>query len=126
MTRFSSSLKKLSQLFRIPFSNALRTPVLLTFLLTCVTILLVLIYYFSLQPVVPLFYSLAQPDDFLVNKIWLIIFPIMSTLILLIHLAMLNSLAQYEKTIQQLYIWVTMAIQFLLLLALIRILWIIT
>ena len=74
----------------------------------------------------PLFYTLAQPEDFLVPKMLLIVFPVTSVLILLIHLALLNSIERYEKVIQQLYIWVTTAMEFLLLLALVRILWIIT
>ncbi len=125
MIRFSDWPKKLAALFHIRYSDDFRTPVLISFLLSCITILLVLVYYFSLQPVVPLFYSLPQPVDYLADKIWLIIFPIMSVAILFIHLALQNSIHQYEKVIQQLYIWVTVSVQSLLLLALIRILWII-
>jgi hypothetical protein len=126
MTRFSSWLKQFRAGFQLQFDPSFKTPILISFLLSCLTILLVLINYFSLQPVVPMFYSLAQPDEFLVPKLWLIIFPLLSSIILLVHLPLLNSIRQYEKVIQQLYVWVTTTVEFLLLLALVSILWIVS
>jgi hypothetical protein len=125
MTGFFSLQKQVFSLLRVRLPRHLKTPVLISFLISSIIALLVLVLYFSLQPVVPLFYSLAQPADYLVPKMWLIVFPIISFAITLVHLASLNSLRMYETIIQKLYIWMTVAIQCLLLLALVRILWII-
>lgn len=114
-------MRRFFSLFQLRLPLYLKTPVLISFLISSILALLFLVNYFLLQPVVPLFYSLAQPSDYLVPKVWLVVFPIISFAITLSHLALLKTIRMYEKIIQQLYIWVTVAIQCLLLLALVRI-----
>lgn len=111
---------------RLQLPRYVKTPALICLLVSSIITLLVLVNFFTLQPVVPLFYSLAQPQDYLTPKIWLTVFPLTSFLITFIHLALLKSIQNYEKIIQQLYVWLTVVIQLLLLLALIRILTIIS
>jgi len=125
MSRFSAGWHNFSALLRVRLPQYLKTPVLVCFFLSSLMALIVLASYMSIQPVVPLFYSLPQPNDYLVPKIWLAVFPILSFIITLSHLIWLKSIQTYEKVIQQLYIWLTVIIQLVFLLALIRIIWII-
>ncbi len=126
MTGFFSWHKNFFSLFRVRLGRHLKTPVLICFLFSSLITLMVLVSIITLQPVVPLFYSLPQPENYLVPKIWLSVFPVLSFSITFVHLLLLKSIRLYEKIIQQLYAWVTVAIQLLLFLALLRILWIIS
>ncbi len=104
----------------------LRTPFLLSFLCTCVVFLSFLIFYVILQPVVPIFYSLSQPENYLAPKEWLLVFPVTSFLITFVHLYLLHYLRQYEKVIQQLFAWMTVLMQVLLMIAFFRIIFIVS
>jgi|SRR5579859_124244 len=112
------------QLFRLPVH--LRTIFVLSFLLSCVQVLIFLIYYFILQPNIPLFYSLPQPTDYLVRKEWLLVFPVSSFFITFFHFYVLRSLRHYEVVIQKVFGWVTVILQVLFVLAFVRIIYIVT
>jgi hypothetical protein len=104
----------------------LKTPFLISFLLSSVLSLSFLVLYFTIQPIVPLFYSLAEPQDFLAPKEFLVLFPLMSFTITFLHLYLIRFLKTYEKIIQQLFSWITVLIQILFALAFFRIITIIS
>jgi hypothetical protein len=109
--------------FQIP--TFLRPQFQVSFLISSLFALILLIVYFSLQPVVPLFYSLAQPNDYLVPKIWLVCFPLLSFAITFAHLFLIRLLFTHERIIPQLFAWSTVVMQVLLAIAFVRILLII-
>lgn len=99
----------------------IRTPFLLCYLLTLSSYLLVLVFYFRLQPVVPLFYSLAQDSQQLAHKNWIFLFPAMLTGITLGHLSLAHAFRTYDRLLLQLFSWTTLAVEVILMAAIIRI-----
>jgi hypothetical protein len=111
-------------LFKLP--RYLQTPFLLCILLSSVIALSLLVLYFSLQPVVPLFYSLAEPAEYLVAKEWLILFPIICFTVTFLHIMVIRSLFHYERIIPILFAWTTVVVESLLALAFFRIILLVT
>lgn len=103
-----------------------KTPFLLSYVLVFFSALLLLIYYFQLQPEVPLFYTLPQPNQHLTHKNWLAVFPISMLLIMVIHTITVNRLKDYDRLLMQIFAWSTMVMELLFTLALLRIIYIIT
>jgi len=99
----------------------LKTPFQVCFLVSSGLTLFLLVSYLRLQPTVPLFYSLADPSDYLVDKQWLILFPVISFAITFGHSILIKTLYHHEKIIPNLFAWSTVAIQVLLTLELVRI-----
>lgn len=109
---------------RIP--RFLRTTVLLSFLISFTSALVVIVFYFRLQPEIPLFYSLARKAQHLVNKEWLFIFPTLAFAISISHSVILRVAAFSDRLLVKLFAWSTVGIQVVLGLALLRIIIIIT
>lgn len=105
--------------YRLP--AFLKTPVLLMFLISSCVALLVLVAYFQVQPVVPLFYTLADPTQQLAAKEWLFLFPALAFAISLLHLWLLFAYRTYTELILKLFAWTSVAILATLSLALVRI-----
>ena len=110
--------------FHVP--RFLRTAFLMCFLLSSVSMLAVLVAVFTIQPLVPIFYSLALPTQHLAAKEWLFLFPVISFVIAFLHLSIVNSFRGYNQLIIELFAWMTVGIETILLLALLRILWIVS
>ena len=55
----------------------IKLPLGLMYLCAMISWLISLSTYFSLQPAIPLFYTLAQPEQQLVVKEWIFLFPIL-------------------------------------------------
>lgn len=106
-------------LFSLP--KSLSRPVMLSLLISCSLTLLALTSYLNIQPVIPLFYSLARSSQFLATKQWLFLFPIGSFLMTVTHWLILRFMASLEKVILKIFIWTTIALQIILSLAMIRI-----
>src|SRR5687768_781612 len=102
-----------------------RTPFLISYLCTFSLSLMVLVSYFQVQPQVPLFYSLARPAQHLAAKEWLFLIPALSGAISFIHLLLINTFHEYDRTLITLFSWTTVAVQVVLSLALLRVLLII-
>jgi len=103
----------------------IRTPFLLSYILVLSTALAGLVTFFRIQPIIPLFYSLARPADWLAPKVFMFIIPIAMAIITLGHLALLYRVRNYDQLLLQLFAWTTFAINLILALSLIRILTII-
>lgn len=105
--------------YRLP--SFLKTPLLLSFLISCVTALVVLVAYFRVQPVVPIFYTLAEKNQQLAAKEWMFLFPAISFAISFGHLWLLYGYRTYTELILKIFAWTTVAIQTALALALLRV-----
>lgn len=109
--------------FRLP--KYLRTYFLISLFTSCILTLIVTVSYFQVQPLVPVFYSLGEPTDYVAPKVWLFVFPAFSFFVTILHLLILPSLTSYHKVMNQLFGWVTLTMQALCVVAAIRIIFII-
>jgi len=109
---------------RIP--KYIKTPFLLSFLITTAMLLSTLIFFFRIQPQVPIFYSLARPSQHLASKHWLFLFPAISFIISSSHLIIVKIIKHADQLLMKLFAWTTFGIQLVLGLALLRIIVIIT
>lgn len=116
---FVSPLKMVSSLRPPKF---VRIPITLCYIITLSVFLMVLVSYFRIQPVIPLFYSLARPAEQLAPKYWLFFFPAILAVITFGHLGLIYRYHDYERLLLQLFAWTTLGINVLLAFALIRIL----
>ncbi|NCN03579.1 MAG: hypothetical protein GW942_00725 [Candidatus Pacebacteria bacterium] len=116
--------KKNKSFFVMP--PLIKTPFLIVYLFTLISALTTLTFYFKTQPVVPIFYSLAEPTQHLAAKEWLFLFPLISMIISLLHTALIRLLNKSELLLLKLFAWTTVIIQTVLLLALLRIVYIIS
>jgi hypothetical protein len=117
-------LQKRKKLFFIP--KIIKTPFLIIYLSTLVSALLTLIFYFGTQPVVPIFYSLAEPQQHLIAKEWLFLFPVLSLIVSILHTGLIKFIMKSERLLLTLFAWTTVVVQTVLLLALVRIIYIIS
>lgn len=117
MASMNSTSSSLS--FRLP--PFLRPYFVISLLVSCALTLITTIFYFQAQPVLPLFYSLGEPADYVVPKLWIFFFPVFSFAVTLIHLLLLPSLSSYHKVMNQLFGWVTVTMQAICVVAALRI-----
>ncbi|MDH5533119.1 MAG: hypothetical protein OEX81_01690 [Candidatus Pacebacteria bacterium] len=117
-------IPKKKKFFFIP--KVIKTPFLLIYLSTLVSALVTLVFYFGTQPVIPIFYSLPEAAQHLAAKEWLFIFPGFSFLISIFHTGLIKPIMKSDKLLLLLFAWTTVVIQVVLLLALIRIVYIIS
>jgi len=110
-------LKALSM--KIP--KFLKTPLLISILVTFITSFVSVSFLLSVQPVIPLMYTLADSNQQLVAKQWLLVFPSASFIINFCHMMTLSMMKKYRKVLLQIFAWSTVLLQFLLLLSMIRI-----
>jgi len=103
-----------------------RTPFLLSYILVLCMFLAGLVTLFRIQPIIPLYYSLARPADWLAPKAMMFIIPIGMMVITLVHLSWLYRVKDYDRLLLQLFAWTTFAINLVLALSLIRILTIVS
>lgn len=103
----------------------LKSAMFLTIALTGAIIIALVFSFFSAQPQVPMFYSLAQANQQLASKVWLFLFGGISISITVVHLSLILSFRQLDLFLLRLFIWTTVLIQTLLLMALLRIIFVI-
>ena len=84
--------------------------------------LFALVAYFRLQPEIPLFYSLALPEQQLARKEWIFLFPLLSFAISTGHLFITHWCREYSPMLLKLLGWVTLSLQIVLAISMIRIL----
>jgi hypothetical protein len=112
--------------FRLTLPRHVKTPFLISYLSSISSILIALVFFFTLQPMIPLFYSLASPQAQLVGKEWLVLFPAISFGISFIHTLIVQFIYHEEALLAQLFAWTTVIVQLLLMLGLLRIIFIVT
>ena len=110
----------------ISLPKNLSRPMMLSLLISCSLTLLALTSYLNIQPIIPLFYSLARSNQFLVNKEWIFLFPIFSFFITVVHLLIMKLMTNLESVVLRIFAWVTITMQIILCLAMIRIILLVT
>lgn len=98
-----------------------KIPLLIGLLLTGLTTAITVIYIAFAQPVLPILYTLIQPEQTLVAKWWLLLLPFFSFLFSLINYLIHLILISIDRFILQLSAWFSVFIQIVLLMALFRI-----
>lgn len=115
-------MKKKKNIFSsIEIPQKFKIPILISILVTFITSFSAATFYFTIQPIIPLMYTLALPEQQLVNKEWIIIFPALSFTFNFFNLISLNMMKKYKKVLLQIFSWTTVLLQLLLLIAMIRI-----
>lgn len=77
------------------------------------------------QPIIPLFYSITDPNQQLTSKWWLLLFPGLSILFTSAHFLLARALKDWAEIIIRLIAWSTVALQAIVALTLVRIIWVI-
>jgi hypothetical protein len=121
MAQFQSRVQ-----WRWKIPKEIKLPVGLLYLSFLTSALLSLSVYFSLQPVIPLFYTLTQPEQQLVAKHWIFVFPTIVGLISIVHSYILYRMQEGHMLLLQLFSWTSILISFLFLLSQIRIILLVT
>lgn len=116
-------MSRLTIAWRVP--PLVKTPFLITSLISASLALLILTLYFRLPPKVPLFYSYARPEQYLADKEWMFLFPALSFAITIGHTILVRIIWKLDTFLLQLFAWVTVVIQVLLAVAAVRIVMII-
>ena len=88
----------------------IKLPLGLMYLCAMISWLISLSTYFSLQPAIPLFYTLAQPEQQLVVKEWIFLFPILITFITFLHSWIAYKLQDGHMILLQLFSWTSVLI----------------
>ena len=120
----SKSTKKVRIKLSLPEET--KTSVALSVALIFLNAAAALLGYFFVQPNIPLFYSLAQNDQQLVNKEYLFVLPFLSLTFGVMNILLITILKKYDKLLLSLFSWVATIFQVLLLFALLRILLIVS
>lgn len=106
---------------RTSLAPELKSPLFLSIALTGATIITLIFSFFSAQPQIPLFYSLAQANQQLVSKNWLFLFAALSLFITTFHFLLIALFKQLDLLLLKLFAWTTVLVLTLLLMALLRI-----
>lgn len=101
--------------------SIVKRPLLLSVTMTGLITLLAVIFYFAAQPVIPIFYSLARAEQTLTTKEWLFIFPGISLVITVLHIFLIAFFKELDALVLRLFAWMTMIMQLILTLTLVRI-----
>lgn len=113
--------------FMISFLSSKHTKLLyISLVLSVILALIATIFYFIAPPQIPLFYSLSQPEQQLVQKEGIFILPTVALVSLLTTLALLSYAKNLDSVISTLILWSQIIMQSLLLVVTIRILVIIS
>ena len=83
-------------------------------------------FYGKLQPQIPLFYTLADGNDQLVEKKWLFLLPVIALMINVIHLLLLRAGKNYDDFLKRLFALITLIFQILILAITLRIIILVT
>lgn len=90
------------------------TPIKISLFITLFLLLLTGVILTFIQPVIPLFYSLPNPNEQLVNKSWLLLLPALSFLINLTHLGLLKIFPTVDQLMVKLFAWSGLILQIIL------------
>lgn len=103
-------------------SSVVKLPLQISVAITGIITVTVTTFYFFAQPVLPIFYSLARPEQALVEKEWIFLFPAISLSITLIHIVCSSVFGSLNRLVLKLFAWMTVILQFCLALIVLRLL----
>ena len=106
---------------RLRLSKETKLPFLLSLLLASISTFTTHISYPSLQPELPLLYSLALPEQQLIAKEFIFLLPSVAFGVFFFHLVSCQILYSIDRTFMKLMSWLTVIFEALLLFSLIRI-----
>lgn len=101
-------------------ADSVRKILLVAIVFTGIITLISSIFYFLSQPVIPLMYSLPRPEQALVPKEWIFLFPIVSLTISVLHIFLIGKFKDLDELILKMFAWSTVALQIILSAILIR------
>lgn len=104
----------------------LKIPLLFSFLFFFILALSSVAVFFSLQPEIPLFFTSATPQETLAPKVWIFAFPSLAFLIAMLNGGMMRLYRHTDPILLKIFGWVSVLIELILLLSLIRIIVLIT
>lgn len=102
-------------------THTIKSPLLISIGLTGLLTIIATIFYFFAQSVVPIFYSLPLAEQALAPKEWLFLLPVISLIVTLVHSGLISLFNDLDILILRLFAWMTVIMQFFLLLILVRI-----
>jgi hypothetical protein len=108
------------------FPTEIKASLLGSYVLSLGQALAVLSVYFRLPPVVPLWYTMANAQDQLAAKEWLLIIPALSITVSIVHTLLAPLLNEYGPLLMKLFGWATVVVHVVFALSLLRIIMIIT
>ncbi|MEN8253300.1 MAG: hypothetical protein ABFQ62_02920 [Patescibacteria group bacterium] len=111
---------------RLKFAAQIKNAIYVSAAISIALFIFTLIALIWIQPEVPIFYSLALPSQHLAQKYWLLLFPIISTVITTSHALITKILSNLDKLVLDLFSWSTVFVQILLSLSLLRVIIIIS
>lgn len=120
--RFPRLLPRLN----IQFPAEIKASLLGSYVLSLIQVLAVLSVYFRLPPVLPLWYTMANAQDQLASKEWLLVIPILSVTVSVLHTILAPLLNEYGPLLVKLFGWATIIVHVIFAVSLIRIIMIIT
>lgn len=106
---------------RLSINRAHKLPLTACYVITLTISLLALTYYWRIQPIIPMFYTLALPERQLVAKEWIFFFPALAIFMSITHTTIISRTRENNLLIVQLFAWLTVVFLLLLAIALIRI-----
>ncbi|MBT4123805.1 MAG: hypothetical protein HN981_03520 [Candidatus Pacebacteria bacterium] len=109
-----------------PIPKYVRYPLKIAFILCILLTITAGVSFPFLQPIIPIFYSLSQPEKQLVGKAWIFFFPVFAWITLLIHTLILQFFTQIESNVQKIFAWTTIGTVTIDAILLIRIIMVIT
>lgn len=124
MTNTTTVIHQEKRVSKIP--NFIRTPFRISLFFSLLIILITLVMYGSLQPEVPLFYSLPKSSQQLANKIYIFLIPVISLVITLGHFSLLLISKNMERRLKKMFAWITVIFQIVFFMIFLRIVLIIT
>lgn len=105
----------------ISFPSFARVPLILSFSAVAVLIALSTLYYALSQPTIPLFYSLARPEQSLVSHEWIFLLPGIGLIIAGLHMLLLSIFHDVSISLRKIFAWLTVTIEVLIVALLLRI-----
>jgi hypothetical protein len=104
----------------------IRKPFRISLFFSLLIILITLIMFMSLQPEIPIFYSLPKSSQQLADRVYIFLFPIISLMITTSHFSLLMLSKNMERRLKKMFAWSTVILQVVLFIIFLRIILIIT
>ncbi len=95
-------------------------PLTISLVITIILLLLIVAVQPAIQPHIPLFYSLPNPEQQLAPKAWLFLLPTLSTIINCIHIGAIYLFKEADELMIRLYAWGDLIVQIILLIITLR------
>jgi hypothetical protein len=110
--------------FALVTPNVVKKPLFACWVLTLLMIFVSGGYFFIAQPELPVFYTMARPAQSLVPSVWLFVFPTISILMSFIHIGIAHWMRSMDNLLLIIFTRTGLALQLVLFIALLRLIWV--